>query len=68
MNKFRASKAAQQLSRIIEEERRKIGELSFENLSSPDAIKRMGKLERLINEYTLKAYTDKEPSWRSPRR
>lgn len=61
MKKYRNCQAAKRLSALIEEERRKIGGLTFDNLSSPEVIERMGKLERLINEYTILVYLDKCP-------
>ena len=54
------NKAARQLSCLIEEERRKIGKLSFDSLTSPALIKSIEKLERLINEYTILAYVGKK--------
>lgn len=57
-----SNKAAKHLSNLIEEERRKIGELAFDRLSSPDVIQSMEKLEQMINEYTAMVYVGKWPS------
>jgi hypothetical protein len=56
----RTSKTAVRLADFIEEERRKIGELSFDRLTSPAVIKSMEKMEEMINEYTLLVYVGKK--------
>lgn len=48
-----AVEAAKALALAIEEERRKIGELTFSDLNSLVIINRINKLERLINQYML---------------
>lgn len=52
--------AAKRLALLIENERRKIGELTFADLSSPDVIRRLEKLEKMINEYILITYVNKD--------
>lgn len=51
MKKRPTSDDSKRLSGLIEDERRKLGRINFDDLSSPDAVARLGKLERLINEY-----------------
>lgn len=48
-----ADETAKVLALSIEEERRKIGELSFADLNSLAIIHRIQKLEQLINKYML---------------
>lgn len=54
------TEAAKRLARVIEDERRKIGELTFADLSSPDVIRRIEKLEQMINEYMLIADVNRD--------
>jgi len=42
---------AKALALSVEEERRKIGQITFAELNSPDTIHRIRKLEQLINQY-----------------
>lgn len=44
---------------LIEDERRKLGELAFTELSSPEVIRRLEKLEQMINEYMISVYINK---------
>lgn len=46
-----ADETARRLSMLIEVERRRIGELDFSGLSSPEIIRRTAELDRLIVEF-----------------
>jgi len=61
----RKSRAARHLSCLIEEERRKIGELSLDRLTSPNLINSIEKLENLINEYTISVYVGEKQTRQS---
>jgi len=67
MNKTSRTNKAILLADRIEKERRGIGELSFDRLTSPELIERMQNIEQMINEYTLLVYAGRksQPSGRN---
>ncbi len=66
MNKTSRTNKAILLADRIETERRGIGELSFDRLTSPELIESMQNIEQMINEYTLLVYVGRkaQPSGR----